>query len=208
MLPSASPPHIGGLGHGISADRCQQIIHHHSQTARSPIPSQTLRRLLHQLLCGVHFLHSNFVLHRDLKPANILVTSEGVVKIGDLGLARLWHKPLAAGGLFGGDKVVVTIWYRAPELILGSKHYTAAVGRCDFPSPLRMAQFCSESADLWATGCIYAELLSLRPIFKGDEAKLDSKKTLPFQRDQMGKICEVLGPVKRKPNATRMHTRC
>ncbi|CAD6579051.1 MAG: cyclin-dependent protein kinase [Tremellales sp. Tagirdzhanova-0007] len=154
-----------------------QIIHHHSQTARSAIPSQTLRRLLYQLLCGVHFLHSSFVLHRDLKPANILVTSAGVVKIGDLGLARLWHKPLAPGGLFGGDKVVVTIWYRAPELILGSKHYTAAV-------------------DLWATGCIYAELLSLRPIFKGDEAKLDSKKTLPFQRDQMGKICEVLGPVK------------
>jgi hypothetical protein len=53
-------------------------------------------------------------------------------------------------------------------------------------------------ADMWAVGCIYAELLSLRPIFKGDEAKLDSKKTLPFQRDQMGKICEVLGPVKRK----------
>lgn len=51
-----------------------------------------------------------------------------MVKIGDLGLARLWHKPLAQHGLFGGDKVVVTIWYRAPELILGAKHYTAAVG--------------------------------------------------------------------------------
>ena len=57
------------------------------------------------------------------------MTSSGVVKIGDLGLARLWHKPLAQGGLFGGDKVVVTIWYRAPELILGAKHYTAAVGQ-------------------------------------------------------------------------------
>lgn len=51
---------------------------------------------------------------------------------------------------------------------------------------------------MWAVGCIYAELLSLRPIFKGDEAKLDSKKTLPFQRDQMGKICDVLGFVKRE----------
>lgn len=51
--------------------------------------------------------------------------------------------------------------------------------------------------DIWAVGCIYAELLSLRPIFKGDEAKMDGKKSLPFQRDQMGKICEVLGPVKR-----------
>ena len=53
--------------------------------------------------------------------------------------------------------------------------------------------------DMWAIGCIYAELLSLRPIFKGDEAKLDNKKTLPFQRDQMGKICEVLGAVKSTP---------
>jgi serine/threonine protein kinase len=114
-----------------SADSKKQIIHHHSQTVRTPIPPTTLRRLLHQLLCGVHFLHSNFCLHRDLKPANILVNSDGVVKIGDLGLARLWHKPLAPGGLYGGDKVVVTIWYRAPELILGAKHYTAAVGESD-----------------------------------------------------------------------------
>lgn len=52
--------------------------------------------------------------------------------------------------------------------------------------------------DQWAIGCIYAELLSLRPIFKGEEAKLDGKKTLPFQRDQMGKICEVLGQPKRE----------
>lgn len=110
----------------------QQIIHHHSQTVRTPIPPSTLRRLLHQLICGVHFLHSNFCLHRDLKPANILVNSSGVVKIGDLGLARLWHKPLAPGGLYGGDKVVVTIWYRAPELILGAKHYTAAIGQCPY----------------------------------------------------------------------------
>lgn len=142
----------------------------------------------------MHFLHSNFVLHRDLKPANILVTSAGVVKIGDLGLARLWHKPLANGGLFGGDKVVVTIWYRAPELILGAKHYTAAVGESILGV---FSSHADSGADLWAVGCIYAELLSLRPIFKGDEAKLDSKKTLPFQRDQMGKICEILGPVKR-----------
>jgi hypothetical protein len=52
--------------------------------------------------------------------------------------------------------------------------------------------------DLWAVGCIYAEMLSLRPIFKAEEAKIDTKKQLPFQRDQMGKICEILGPVKRE----------
>jgi cyclin-dependent kinase 8/11 len=65
-------------------------------------------------------------MHRDLKPANIMVTASGEVKIGDLGLARVFWKPLAA--LFNGDKVVVTIWYRAPELLLGSRHYTAAIG--------------------------------------------------------------------------------
>lgn len=133
----------------------QQIIHHHSQTVRTPIPPSTLRRLLHQLLCGLHFLHSNFVLHRDLKPANILVTSSGVVKIGDLGLARLWHKPLAQGGLFGGDKVVVTIWYRAPELILGSKHYTAAVGACPpaTSQTFTVAHLSSRSMGCWLYLC-------------------------------------------------------
>ncbi|MCJ1254938.1 cyclin-dependent protein kinase [Lignoscripta atroalba] len=101
-----------------------------------------------------------------------MVTSKGEIRIGDLGLARLFYKPLH--NLFSGDKVVVTIWYRAPELLLGSRHYTPAV-------------------DLWAVGCIFAELLSLRPIFKGEEAKMDSKKTVPFQRNQMQKIVEILG---------------
>ncbi|EDN03245.1 serine/threonine-protein kinase prk1 [Histoplasma mississippiense (nom. inval.)] len=70
-------------------------------------------------------IKNNWVLHRDLKPANILVTSTGAVRIGDLGLARLFYKPL--NSLFSGDKVVVTIWYRAPELLLGSRHYTPAI---------------------------------------------------------------------------------
>ena len=155
-----------------------QIIQHHTQPTRHPIPASAIKSILFQLLNGLYYLHSSWVLHRDLKPANIMVTSRGEVRIGDLGLARLFYKPLHS--LYNGDKVVVTIWYRAPELLLGSKHYTPAV-------------------DLWAVGCIFAELLSLRPIFKGEEAKLDNKKTVPFQRSQMQKIVDVLGmPTKDK----------
>lgn len=149
-----------------------QIIHHHTQQPRHPIPPATIKSIMFQLLNGCHYLHTNWVLHRDLKPANIMVTSGGQVKIGDLGLARRFDKPLHS--LYSGDKVVVTIWYRAPELILGSYHYTPAI-------------------DLWAIGCIFAELLSLRPIFKGEEAKMDSKKTVPFQRNQMQKIVDIMG---------------
>ncbi|KAF9557910.1 kinase-like protein [Agrocybe pediades] len=149
-----------------------QLIHHHSQTSRTLISSPVLKSLVYQLINGLIYLHSCHILHRDLKPANILITSEGVVKIGDLGLARLIYEPLQP--LFAGDKVVVTIWYRAPELLMGAKHYTKAV-------------------DCWAVGCVIAELLSLRPIFKGEEAKLDSKKNVPFQRDQLIKIFEVMG---------------
>ncbi|KAF9035932.1 kinase-like domain-containing protein [Panaeolus papilionaceus] len=148
-----------------------QIIHHNS-THRVPIQIPVLKSLVYQLLNGLIYLHSVHILHRDLKPANILVTSDGIVKIGDLGLARLIYEPLHP--LFAGDKVVVTIWYRAPELLLGAKHYTKAI-------------------DCWAIGCVIAELASLRPIFKGEEAKLDSKKNVPFQKDQLLKIFEVLG---------------
>lgn len=149
-----------------------QIIHHHTQNPRHPIPPATIKSIMFQLLNGCQYLHTNWVLHRDLKPANIMVTSGGEVKIGDLGLARLSYKPLHS--LYSGDKVVVTIWYRAPELLLGSRHYTPAI-------------------DMWAVGCIFAELLSLRPIFKGEEAKMDSKKTVPFQRNQMQKIVDIMG---------------
>ncbi|KAJ4302478.1 cyclin-dependent protein kinase [Collariella sp. IMI 366227] len=163
-----------------------QIIHHHTQPPRHPIPSATIKSIMFQLLNGCQYLHTNWVLHRDLKPANIMVTSSGGVKIGDLGLARLSYKPLHS--LYSGDKVVVTIWYRAPELLLGSRHYTPAI-------------------DMWAVGCIFAELLSLRPIFKGEEAKMDSKKTVPFQRNQMQKIVDIMGlPTKERwPLLTSMH---
>lgn len=163
-----------------------QIIHQHS-TTRTSIALTTLKSMLWQLLNGLVYLHDNWVIHRDLKPANILVSSDGTVKIGDLGLARVYHAPLQS--LWTSDKVVVTIWYRPPDLLLGARHYTTAV-------------------DVWSVGCIFGELIANRPMFKGEEAKPEpagnatigglpgqTKKLggVPFQRDQLQKIFEVMG---------------
>lgn len=149
-----------------------QIVHRHSQTIQCCIPACTIRSVMYQILKGCQYLHHNWVMHRDLKPANIMVTSQGQIMVGDLGLARIFREPLVP--LWSGDKVVVTIWYRAPELLMGARHYTPAV-------------------DLWAIGCIFGELLGLRPMFKGEEAKIDNKKTVPFQKHQMQKIVEIMG---------------
>ncbi|CDO93797.1 unnamed protein product [Kluyveromyces dobzhanskii CBS 2104] len=149
-----------------------QIIHFHSHPEKRLIPPRMLKSIIWQILDGVSYLHQNWILHRDLKPANIMVTVDGCVKIGDLGLARKFNNMVQT--LYTGDKVVVTIWYRAPELILGARHYTPAI-------------------DLWAVGCIFAELIGLRPIFKGEEAKMESKKSVLFQANQFQRILEVVG---------------
>ncbi|CDF91092.1 ZYBA0S09-04610g1_1 [Zygosaccharomyces bailii CLIB 213] len=154
-----------------------QIIHFHSHPEKRMIPQKMIGSIMWQILDGVSYLHQNWILHRDLKPANIMVTVDGCVKVGDLGLARKFCNMLQT--LYTGDKVVVTIWYRAPELLLGARHYTPAI-------------------DLWAVGCIFAELIGLQPIFKGEEAKIDSKKSVPFQANQLQRILEVLGTPNQK----------
>ncbi|ORX59922.1 kinase-like protein [Piromyces finnis] len=159
-----------------------QILHSHglAHPNRIPMHEFIMKSILYQLLNGLAYLHANWILHRDLKPANILIMKDGTVKIGDLGLARFFQEPIQP--LINGDKVVVTIWYRAPELLLGAKHYTKAV-------------------DMWAIGCIFAELIITKPLFKGEEAKMENKKQIPFQRDQLKKIFEILGvPTKQQWN--------
>ncbi|EFX66504.1 hypothetical protein DAPPUDRAFT_204007 [Daphnia pulex] len=137
-------------------------------------PKAMVKSLLYQILDGIHYLHSNWILHRDLKPANILVMGEGIergrVKIADMGFARLFNSPLKP--LADLDPVVVTFWYRAPELLLGARHYTKAI-------------------DIWAIGCIFAELLTSEPIFHCRQE--DIKTSNPYHHDQLDRIFNVMG---------------
>ncbi|PVU89774.1 hypothetical protein BB561_005165 [Smittium simulii] len=147
------------------------IFQYHKR-AKRPLTELVIKSVLYQLISGVNYLHENGIMHRDIKPANLLIDKNGLLKVGDLGLARLYSNQYMS--LYSGDKVVVTIWYRAPELILGTRHYTRSI-------------------DVWAIGCVFGELLTLRPMFNGEELRIEPKKPIPFQKSQMLKICEILG---------------
>mmetsp|Transcript_93389 Transcript_93389/g.290678 ORF Transcript_93389/g.290678 Transcript_93389/m.290678 type:complete len:280 (+) Transcript_93389:1285-2124(+) len=99
--------------------------------------------LMKQLLSAVDHLHERWVLHRDLKTSNILLTNRGVLKVCDFGLARHFGDPLRTY-----SHNVITMWYRAPELIMGQRRYTT-------------------SADVWSVGCVFGELFLRRPLFEG-----------------------------------------
>ncbi|KAJ8343909.1 hypothetical protein SKAU_G00312380 [Synaphobranchus kaupii] len=113
------------------------------RTCRPPFSEAQVKCIVLQLLRGLDYLHHNFILHRDLKVSNLLMTDKGCVKIADFGLARVYGIPLKPM-----TPRVVTLWYRAPELLLGSKTQTTAI-------------------DMWAVGCILAELLAHKPLLPG-----------------------------------------
>ncbi|XP_078032731.1 cyclin-dependent kinase 4 [Augochlora pura] len=112
-----------------------------SACPRSGIPPELVKRMSREILRGVEFLHSHRIIHRDLKPQNLLVSREGRIKIADFGLAKTYDFEMRL------TSVVVTQWYRAPEVLLG----------CSYATPV----------DMWSVGCILAELSRLQPLFPG-----------------------------------------
>ncbi|KAM5216637.1 cyclin-dependent kinase 3 isoform 1-T3 [Hipposideros larvatus] len=127
-------------------------------TPASELPLHLVKSYLFQLLQGVNFCHSHRVIHRDLKPQNLLISELGAIKLADFGLARAFGVPLRTY-----THEVVTLWYRAPEILLGSKFYSTAV-------------------DIWSVGCIFAEMVTRRALFPGDS-----------EIDQLFRIFRTLG---------------
>ncbi|XP_030016017.1 serine/threonine-protein kinase MAK-like isoform X2 [Sphaeramia orbicularis] len=120
-----------------------------------------IRNILFQVLSGLAFVHKHGYFHRDMKPENLLCMGPEQVKIADFGLAReIRSQPPYTD-------YVSTRWYRAPEVLLKSSSY-------------------SSSIDIWAVGCIMAELYTLRPLFPGNS-----------EVDEVFKICQVLGTLKK-----------
>ncbi|XP_076285199.1 cyclin-dependent kinase 4 isoform X1 [Lasioglossum baleicum] len=112
-----------------------------SSCPRPGIPPELIKQMSREILRGVEFLHSHRIIHRDLKPQNLLVSKEGRIKIADFGLAKTYDFEMRL------TSVVVTQWYRAPEVLLG----------CSYATPV----------DIWSVGCILAELSRLQPLFPG-----------------------------------------
>ncbi|KAH8703671.1 cmgc/cdk/pitslre protein kinase [Talaromyces proteolyticus] len=122
------------------------------------LPSE-IKTLLQQMISATEFLHSHWILHRDLKTSNLLMNNRGEIKIADFGMARYYGDPPPKL-----TQLVVTLWYRSPELLLGAESYGPEI-------------------DIWSVGCIFGELLTTDPLFQGKN-----------EVDQLSKIFAVTGP--------------
>lgn len=130
--------------------------------SQQPLTDAHYQSFIYQILVGLKYIHSANVLHRDLKPGNLLVNADCELKICDFGLARGFSSdPERNAGFL--TEYVATRWYRAPEIMLSFQSYTKAI-------------------DIWSVGCILAELLGGKPLFKGKDYV-----------DQLNQILHYLG---------------
>eukprot|EP00826_Nyctotherus_ovalis_P061975 TRINITY_DN8886_c0_g1_i13.p1 TRINITY_DN8886_c0_g1~~TRINITY_DN8886_c0_g1_i13.p1 ORF type:complete len:269 (-),score=33.21 TRINITY_DN8886_c0_g1_i13:18-824(-) len=111
---------------------------------KTEITESERKTLFFRIVTAVEYIHENFILHRDLKPKNILITSEGTPKIADFGLSRSYQLPL---GNYTHE--IQSLYYRAPEILLGSAQYSTGV-------------------DVWSLGCILYEIFAGKVLFRGD----------------------------------------
>lgn len=138
---------------------CEQDLKKYLDSCGGEIDPMQVKSFLYQLLKGVAFCHDHRVLHRDLKPQNLLINKHGELKLADFGLARAFGIPVRSY-----SHEVVTLWYRAPDVLLGSRMY-------------------STSIDIWSAGCIFAEMAQGgRPLFPGSSTY-----------DQLLRIFKILG---------------
>lgn len=166
LLKELDHPNVVGLIEVIhSANKLYLVFEYldmdlkkHMDNNRQPLGPAVVSSYLYQLLAGVAFCHSHRVLHRDLKPQNLLINQSGELKLADFGLARAFGIPVRTY-----THEVVTLWYRAPEILLGARQYACAV-------------------DVWSIGCIFAEMTTRRPLFPGDS-----------EIDELYRIFRVLG---------------
>ena len=110
---------------------------------RTPFLASEVKTLMLQLLSAIAFCHDNWIVHRDLKTSNLLMNNRGQIKVADFGLARTYGEPLGSM-----TQLVVTLWYRAPELLMGSADYSTAI-------------------DIWSIGCVFGELIQKDPLLPG-----------------------------------------
>lgn len=123
-------------------------------TANMEFSTEQIKCFSKQLLAGLHYCHKRGIMHRDIKGSNLLISNEGVLKLGDFGLSRTFNEK---DQQYRYTNRVVTLWYRPPELLLGAVVYGPAI-------------------DMWGVGCIIAELLMRRPLFPGKNEKDQMEK--------------------------------
>lgn len=133
------------------------------------LPSE-VKTLLLQLGSAVEYLHDNWILHRDLKTSNILMNNRGEIKVADFGMARFCGDPPPSNL----TQLVVTLWYRAPELLLGATTYDSAI-------------------DMWSIGCIFAELLTKHPLLQGKNEvdQLSKVSSTPQSKTRLGRAAAI-----------------